>query len=234
VTYSEFIDSINADDSILPKWTTQLAFLFYLLLGQAIPLLVWVGLRRAWPRRPARQGPAAPSRWRAVPFAVYMLLAQVALLLAWPRLVELWINAEKITRAGLITMVHFVFVYGVLLSLVLILVGGLLRWRWTRNFWFRLLHLIAIEVVAAQGVVQLECPLTTIDREMRGSVYDSSGSSPVVRFCHRLVYFRTDLWVLRVGYVVFGTLVLLAWVLIPPRQPGERNPIAPEGGSNSS
>jgi hypothetical protein len=174
-----------------------------------------------WRSRRTAQAPAAPSRWRALPFAVYILLGQAVLLFGWPSLVELWINTEKINRAGLITVTHFVFIYGVLLALAFILVGGPLRWRWTRNFWFRLVHLIAIEIVASQGVVKVECPLTTIDREMRGSVYDASASSPLVRFCHRLVYFRTETWIFRIAYVVLGALVLLAWVLLPPRQPGE-------------
>jgi hypothetical protein len=225
VTYSQFVDSINADDSILPLWSTQLTFLFYLLLGQVVLLLLWVVLRRVWPSRSPGQEPAAPSRWRAVPFAVYMLLGQVALLFGWPRLVELWLNAGKITRADLISTVHFIFVYGVLLSLALILVGGPLRWQWTRNFWFRLLHIIAIEIVAAQGIVQLECPLTTVDREMRGgSEYDTSASSQLGRFCNSLVYFHTYTWLLRLAYVVLGALVLFTWVMLPPRQPGEHEP----------
>ncbi len=225
MTYNDFIDSINNADSILPTWTAQLTFLFYLLLGQVVLLLLWVVIRRAWPSRPAGQGPAAPSRWRAVPFAVYVLLGQVALLFGWPRLVELWLNADRITRADLISTVHFLFVYGVLLALALILVGGPLRWRWTRNFWFRLLHITAIVIVAGQGVVQLECPLTTIDREMRGSEFDTSWSSPVGRFCNRMVYFHTYTWLLRTAYVVLGALMLLTWVLLPPRQPGEPAPI---------
>jgi hypothetical protein len=64
--------------------------------------------------------------------------------------------------ANLVIVIHisyFVFVLG---GIVAIAVGPRRNWRWTRNIWFRLLHMVAVYIVVLEDIFHFECPLNTI------------------------------------------------------------------------
>jgi hypothetical protein len=205
--------------------TEQLTFLLYLLLGQALLLGVWSLIRRLLGRRDA---PSGPSRREQVLFILVILLGQVFILLGWRHLASAWEQADPLFLADLMVTLHFGFVVAVLGALVLILAGWLFNWGWVRNFWFRLAHLTAIEVVAGQAIVGLECPLTTLERELRGGhLFNLEGASAVARFCSNALYFPDPppavVLALLVAYSVTALLVLLTWAIAPPRLPGARS-----------
>ncbi len=52
--------------------------------------------------------------------------------------------------ADLVVMLHALYVAFVVLGMAAILIGIALGRGWARNFWFRVLHLLAIGVVVAQ------------------------------------------------------------------------------------
>jgi hypothetical protein len=70
--------------------------------------------------------------------------------------------------ADVVLLLHLAFVGFVVLGLVLILAGRIARWSWVRNPWFRLIHLAAIIIVAAQAWLGRICPLTDIESALRG------------------------------------------------------------------
>jgi hypothetical protein len=74
---------------------------------------------------------------------------------------------DPILLADVVVTVHFLFMLFVLVAQLLIAVGWVLRWEWVRNFWFRLVHLASIGVVAAQALAGIVCPLTTLERYLR-------------------------------------------------------------------
>lgn len=243
-------------DKTLPfhTLTLQICFLVYLVAAQFLLLFVW---RRLSPAN------APPSRWRDTAFGAYLLFAQAGLLLAWPYLANAWLAADPILLADVVVTFHLGLVLLVPLTLLLVVVGLPLGWKWTRNFWVRLLQLLVIEVVAGQAVVGIECPLTTLERVLRGGagfLHELDDASAVGRFCNEVLYYDPppqgmdesarlagnaigaasnvlpSLVILHqavehdaahrgihpffiVVYVSVGLLVLLTWVLIPPRLP---------------
>ncbi|MEH6823855.1 MAG: DUF2784 family protein [Motiliproteus sp.] len=70
--------------------------------------------------------------------------------------------------ADLVLLLHALLVVFVVAALLLTVVGGYSRWRWVRNWWFRLVHLVAIAVIVAQSWLGLLCPLTTLEMWLRG------------------------------------------------------------------
>jgi hypothetical protein len=57
----------------------------------------------------------------------------------------------QLLLADLILVTHTLFVAFVVLGLVVVLLGKYRRWRWVRNWRFRLAHLAAIGVVIAES-----------------------------------------------------------------------------------
>lgn len=120
--------------------------------------------------------------------------------------------------ADVVLVGHAAFVVFVVLGLVLVVAGGIRRWPWVRNPWFRWLHMIAIAVVVVQSWVGLVCPLTAVENWLRerasGPVY--SGGF-IEHWLQSLLYYTAPSWVFTLAYTVFGMLVVAAWWFFPPR-----------------
>ena len=76
--------------------------------------------------------------------------------------------------ADAVVLVHFSYVAFVVVGLLAILLGLVCRWGWVRNVWFRLLHLLAILIVAAEAVCEITCPLTTWEQHLRTLAGDTA------------------------------------------------------------
>jgi hypothetical protein len=120
--------------------------------------------------------------------------------------------------ADLILGLHTAFVVFVIVGLVLILAGGLLGWRWVRNPWFRIAHLLAIGVVVTQAWLGVICPLTTLEMWLRRRAGDAVyAGSFVAHWLETALYYQAPAWVFTVCYTVFALLVLLSWLWVRPR-----------------
>jgi hypothetical protein len=120
--------------------------------------------------------------------------------------------------ADLVLIVHVGVVVFVIGGLLVVLVGNGRGWAWVNGLWFRLAHLAAIGVVAAQAWLGQWCALTTLESWLRvqagGEAYRQSF---IEHWLQRLIYFEAPLWVFTLAYTAFGLLVLLAWWRFPPR-----------------
>jgi len=130
--------------------------------------------------------------------------------------------------ADTIVAAHAAFVAFVILGMAVILVGLILRWRWVRNFWFRVLHLAAIGVVVAEAAAGVACPLTVWEGALRKQAGQLAYPGDFVGYwAHRLIFFQAEPWVFTLLYGLFGASVLIAFIAGPPRRPGRAPDDAP-------
>lgn len=121
--------------------------------------------------------------------------------------------------ADAVLFAHFGVVVFVVGGLVAIALGGPRGWHWVYGWWFRLAHLAAIGVVAAQAWLGAACPLTTLESWLRAQ----TGASPYHKsfievWGQRLLFYEAPFWVFAVAYTGFGLLVVVAWRRFPPRR----------------
>ncbi len=211
--YEQLLEAFQ--ESVEPTFVPllQLLFIIYLLLGMGLLLGLW------WFLIP-RQFSAA--RWGKIGFALTLLLSQIGLLFLWPVLWNAWLRADPIARADVIVTLHLALVLGVLVTLLLVLLGGVLGWSWVRHFWFRVIQLLLIQIIAGQAVVGLECPLKTLERHLRGGpgyLHELDNAHPIGRFCNELLYYELPQQIFLVIYLVVALLMLSTWIFVPPRLP---------------
>ena len=114
-------------------------------------------------------------------------------------------------------VIHALFIAFVVFGLLLIIAGMLGNWRWTRNPWFRLIHLGAIGFVVLQSWLGMICPLTTWENDLRQLAGQQGyAGSFVQHWLHKLIFYQAEAWVFTLAYTAFGALVALAWYLAPP------------------
>ena len=122
-----------------------------------------------------------------------------------------------IALADLVLLLHVLVVLFIVGSLVLIVLGGMRGWRWVRNPWFRVGHLLAIGLVAAQAWLGMVCPLTTLEMALRTAAGDRTyAGSFIAHWVGRALYYQAPLWVFAIVYSAFGALVAAAWWRVPP------------------
>jgi multisubunit Na+/H+ antiporter MnhB subunit len=120
--------------------------------------------------------------------------------------------------ADAILILHFAFIAFVVVGLVLILVGIFRRWAWIRNIWFRLAHLLAIGLVVAEAWCGIACPLTVWENTLRTTAGERGyAESFVAHWLHVVIFYDFPGWIFTAAYTAFGALVVLTWVIAPPR-----------------
>lgn len=120
--------------------------------------------------------------------------------------------------ADVLLTVHVGVVLFIVLGLAAIIVGGLRGWSWVRNPWFRLTHLAAILIVAAQAWLGRICPLTTWEMWLRERAGDATYSgSFIAHWFERLLYYEAPMWVFALAYTAFALLVIGSWFGVRPR-----------------
>lgn len=134
--------------------------------------------------------------------------------------------------ADVIIFLHIIYVAFVLFGQFAILIGGILRKGWVYNPWFRGIHLCMTIVVAFEAVINYECPLTTLELEIRvkaGQLWpdyrqraweEREDLGFVGRAMRKLVLPADMIETLQWIFIGFGLLVLGCLIFIPPRHLG--------------
>jgi uncharacterized membrane protein YeaQ/YmgE (transglycosylase-associated protein family) len=126
--------------------------------------------------------------------------------------------------ADIVVVVHATYIGVVVFGLLAILVGRILRWQWVRNFWFRAIHLGMIAIVVAQALANVTCPLTTLEQNLRDKAGEATYTGSFIgHWVHELIFYEAPHSVFTAIYCVFGAVVVLTLLLVPPRWPGRRS-----------
>jgi hypothetical protein len=133
------------------------------------------------------------------------------------------VNAALLADAVL--ALHLAYVAFTVGGELAVLLGALLRWRWIRNRTFRLTHLAAVALVAAESLVGALCPLTVWEYRLREAAGDAIGERAglVARIIRALIYHDFPDWFFVALYVFWTCAVLLTLVAIPPIAPRARS-----------
>ena len=139
---------------------------------------------------------------------------------------QTWVVQTKMHAvwADIILFIHALFIAFVVLSLILIVVGIIRKWHWTRSFWFRAANLLAIVIVAVNAWLGKICPLTIWENQMReaagGDVYPSTF---VGYYLQKVIYYDLPLWAFAIGYTFLAVIIVITWIVWPPRWPRFRS-----------
>lgn len=126
----------------------------------------------------------------------------------------------RVAAADALVAIHLGYVACVVLGQAAIMVGLALRRAWARNFWLRAVHLLMIAVVVLEAWLRIPCPLTVWEHQLRRAAGQRIEDVSFIGYwARRLIYFQAEAWVFTLMYSIFGLLVLITFILAPPRWP---------------
>jgi hypothetical protein len=125
--------------------------------------------------------------------------------------------------ANVIVAVHVAYVSFVVFGQLAIWLGLWLGWSWVRNPWFRWIHLAMMTIVGLEAALDVTCPLTRWEADLRGQ---AEGESFLGRLLHNLIFVNLPPAAITALHITFALLVLATFVLAPPRRSRLRSPRA--------
>lgn len=121
--------------------------------------------------------------------------------------------------ADLTLVIHAAYVLFVVGGQMAIVVGWGLGWLWTRHLAFRLLHLVAIGFVMLEAWLGVTCPLTVVENLLRAKAGAAAYEGSFIgHWLARLIFYSAPEWVFTFFYTAFAALVLVTWLVYPPRR----------------
>jgi hypothetical protein len=120
--------------------------------------------------------------------------------------------------AQAIFWVHIGIIAFNVFGLIVIPLGVWRGWAFVRVLWWRLLHLVALLIVALQAVLGRACFLTIWESDLAARAGETSSNLPLIQgWITRLVFWPLPIWAFAVFYVAIALYVIALWVIVPPR-----------------
>ena len=121
--------------------------------------------------------------------------------------------------ADVLVVIHFLYVLFAVGGQVFILLGAICKWNAIRSVVFRISHLLAVGLVAVEAATRIHCPLTVWEYDLRrlGGQAVQQNLSFISRLVHPILFYDFPHWAFTLMHIAFGLLVVLTYILIPPR-----------------
>lgn len=116
--------------------------------------------------------------------------------------------------ANMVLVLHALIVLFIVGGLIAVWIAAGLKLAWARNRVFRTTHLVAIGIVTTLALLDVPCPLTVLEDDLRTGVAGPQGF--VQRWVSAWLYYDFPGWVFVIAYVVFLLAVIVTWRRIPP------------------
>ena len=124
--------------------------------------------------------------------------------------------------ADAILFLHVLVIAFNIFGLVAIPLGAWRGWSFVRVFWWRMLHLAILAVVALQALLDQACFLTLWQSSLLRAAGEPALEEPLIRrWVSSVIFWPLPLWVFAVFYVAIWVYVLALWRFVPPRRRSE-------------
>ena len=143
-------------------------------------------------------------------------------------------NSAFNASANLVAVIHLAYFFFVLGGAVAIAAGGIKRWRWVSNPWFRITHSAAVFIVLFEEITGVPCVLNLAQAWLRtksiGQEQATEGMGGLLDF---LLYETISPLSLDIFYWSMGVIVLLLFWKVPMqrRHAGSIDSSEPVAGS---
>jgi hypothetical protein len=126
--------------------------------------------------------------------------------------------------ADVVVAIHLALVGFIVIGMAAILLGIALKWRWVRNFWFRIIHLAMIATVVEKTIMGVKCLLTVWENQLREMAGETVEEGTFIgRMLHGILFWDVSPDMLRIVYCLSGLAILLIFIFAPPHWPWKRD-----------
>lgn len=121
--------------------------------------------------------------------------------------------------ATFVLVLHFLWILAVLLPVPLIIWGGFRGAAFVKNPWFRYTHASMMALVLVLAIVQIECPLTSLEKYFLAVAGDVPYAGEFIEtWVRKIIFFDIPSTIFLLIYVFFFALIVALLFIFPPRK----------------
>ena len=121
--------------------------------------------------------------------------------------------------ADIVLVIHFSIVVFITSGFFLIPIGYTANWDWTSNVKLRISHCGLMVFVTLETLLGITCPLTSLENYLRGI---TQSQSFIGFWIQQLIYWDFPAHIFLILYCVLLGLILLMWLIFPPKRPARK------------
>ncbi len=123
--------------------------------------------------------------------------------------------------ASIVSVFHTAYTLFIIIGFILIWAGYFAKWKWVRNYVFRLIHLAMMGFVGFEAVFNIECPLTWAEYRLLTLARIKHGSMPFIAgFVDKVLFYNFPVWLFNLIYFSFTILLIATWFIVRPEKTG--------------
>ena len=113
----------------------------------------------------------------------------------------------------IVLLFHFCIFLFMILSFFLIPIGYYQKWKWVKNKYYRLIHLILMGIIFIETTLGFMCPLTTLENFLRN---DTEINNKITQIIHQIMYWDLPTYQFIILYLLSLLYLIFLWIFFKP------------------
>ena len=112
----------------------------------------------------------------------------------------------NIIFSEIVLLFHFSIFLFMILSFILIPLGYHKKWKWVKNKYYRLIHLVLMGIIFIETILGFMCPLTILENFLRNDIKINNKITQIIHqimYCDLPTYQFITLYLLSLSYLIF-------------------------------
>ena len=113
----------------------------------------------------------------------------------------------------IVLLFHFCIFLFMILSFFLIPLGYFQKWKWVKNKYYRLIHLILMGIIFIETILGLMCPLTILENFLRNNI---EINNKITQIIHQIMYWDLPTYQFIILYLLSLLYLIFLWFFFKP------------------
>ena len=119
----------------------------------------------------------------------------------------------NIIFSEIVLLFHFFIFLFMILSFFLIPLGYYQKWKWVKNKYYRLIHLVLMRIIFIETILGFMCPLTILENFLRN---DIEINNKITQIIHQIMYWDLQTYQFIILYLLSLLYIIFLWFFFKP------------------
>ena len=113
----------------------------------------------------------------------------------------------------IVLLFHFCIFLFMILSFFLIPLGYYKKWKWVKNKYYRLIHLVLMGIILIETILGFMCPLTMLENFLRNNI---EINNKITQIIHQIMYWDLSTYQFIILYLLSLLYLIFLWFFFKP------------------
>ena len=119
----------------------------------------------------------------------------------------------NIIFSEIVLFFHFIVFLFITVSFFLIPFGYFQKWKWVKNKYYRLTHLVLMGIILIETILGFMCPLTILENFLRNNIEVDNNLTQII---HQIMYWNLPNYQFIILYILSFSYLIFLWFFFKP------------------